>query len=180
MLYYIHGYLSNPESTKGLLLKDKLNVKPIKYRDCKPEDLVIAECLKRIYDEIKNDRKVVLIGSSMGGFLAAKTALMNKNVKKLILLNPAIIPPKVDIDKIQGMPKRILTDIKDKLLFDCKIEAEIYILVGTKDDVIPYYWSIEFAKAQEANVKFYQDDHRFFKNINNLPDIITNIINQKN
>jgi predicted esterase YcpF (UPF0227 family) len=180
MLYYIHGYLSSPESKKGLLLKEKLKVKPIKYRDCQPENLIISDCLKSIYDEIKNDNKVVLIGSSMGGFLAAKTALINKNVNKLILLNPAIIPPKVDIGTIQGIPIRILTDMKDKFLFDCKIEAEIYILLGTKDDVIPYYWSIEFAKSQEAYVKFYHDDHRFFKNINNLPDIISNIINQKN
>ncbi len=44
MIYYIHGYLSDPESTKGILLKDKLNVKSIKYRDCKPENLDIAEC----------------------------------------------------------------------------------------------------------------------------------------
>jgi len=180
MLYYIHGYLSNPESTKGLLLKDKLNVKLIKYRDCKPEDLIIDECINCINDEIKNDRKVVLIGSSMGGFLAAKTALMNKNVKKLILLNPAIIPPKVDINSIQGIPKRILIDMKDNLLFECKLGAEIYILLGTEDDVIPPYWGIEFARVQEANIKFYHDDHRFFKNINNLPDIITNIIDQKN
>jgi len=180
MLYYIHGYLSSPESTKGLLLKDKLNVKPIKYRDCKPENLDIGECLNCLYDEIKNDSKVVLIGSSMGGFLAAKTALMHTNVKKLILLNPAIIPPKVDINTIQGMPKRILIDMKDNLLFECKLEAEIFILLGTDDDVIPYYWSIEFAKAQEANVKFYHDDHRFSKITNNLPDIIANIIDQKN
>jgi len=180
MLYYVHGYLSSPKSTKGLLLKDKLNVKPIKYRDCVPENLDIAECLNCIYNEIKNDRKVVLIGSSMGGFLAAKTTFMHSNVKKLILLNPAIIPPNVDINTIQGMPKRILIDMKDNLLFECKLDAEIYILLGTEDDVIPFNWGIEFAKAQEANVKFYHDDHRFSNITNDLPDIITKIIDQKN
>ena len=41
MLYYIHGYQSNPNSRKGILFKEKLGVVPIKYRDCKPEDLVI-------------------------------------------------------------------------------------------------------------------------------------------
>lgn len=179
MLYYIHGYLSSPEGTKGALLKEKLNAKPIKYRDCKPEDLVIVDCLNRIRDEIKNDIEVVLIGSSLGGFLAAKTALKQTNVGKLILINPAIIPPQVDINTIQGMPKRILADMKDNLLFERKLDAEIYILLGTEDDVVPHFWSIEFAKAQEANVKFYHDDHRFANNINNLPDIIANIIDQK-
>lgn len=179
MLYYIHGYLSSPEGTKGALLKEKLNVKPIKYRDCKPEDLVIADCLNHIYDEIKNDGEVVLIGSSLGGFLAAKTAFKQTNVRKLILLNPAIIPPQVDIDTIQGMPRRILADMKDNLLFERKLDAEIYMLLGTEDEIVPHFWSIEFAKAQEANVKFYHDDHRFANNINNLPDIIASIMDQK-
>lgn len=52
-IYYIHGFLSSPESMKGELLKKKLNVLPIKYLDCKPEDLEISDCLKIIYDKIK-------------------------------------------------------------------------------------------------------------------------------
>ena len=161
------------------MLKEKLNVKSVKYRDCKPEDLVIADCLNRIYNTIKDDEDVILIGSSLGGFFAAKTALIQPNVKKLILLNPSIIPPQVDINSIHGMPKRILADMKDNLLFEKKLDAEIYILLGTKDDVIPYFWSIEFAKAQEAYIKFYHDDHRFTNNIRNLPEIIIDLIDQK-
>ena len=69
--------------------------------------------------------------------------------------------------------------MKDNLLFERKLDAEIYILLGTEDDVVPHFWSIEFAKAQEANVKFYHDDHRFANNINNLPDIIASIMDQK-
>ena len=77
-LYYIHGYLSSPDSTKGTLLKKTLNAIPIKYRDCPPEKLKISECLKNIKKVIENDLKAILIGSSLGGYLAAKTAQMNK------------------------------------------------------------------------------------------------------
>ena len=56
-LYYIHGYMSDPNSTKGTLFKEKLNAKAIKYRDCKPEDLVISDCLKRIKDELEEERR---------------------------------------------------------------------------------------------------------------------------
>ncbi|MGF3554827.1 MAG: YqiA/YcfP family alpha/beta fold hydrolase, partial [Thermoplasmatota archaeon] len=108
MLYYIHGYLSSPESTKGILFKEKLKAIPIKYHDCEPEEIKISDCLKNIKKEIEKDKKVVLIGSSFGGFLAAKTALENKNVKQIILLNPAIIPLSFDISKIKNMPKNIL------------------------------------------------------------------------
>jgi len=177
MLYYIHGYLSDPNSTKGTLFRDKLGAKAIQYRDCKPEDLIVSDCLERISKEISNDNDVVLIGSSLGGFLAAKTALENNQVTKLILLNPSIIPPSVDISTLQGLPSSILYEMKDEQLFEKKIDAEIMILRGIKDDVVSSQWVLEFAKAQEATVKFFQDDHQFTRNLDKLPTIISNIIN---
>ena len=179
MLYYIHGYISEPNSTKGVLFKEKLNVKPIKYRDCNPEDLVVSDCLSRIEKEIKNDKNVILIGSSFGGFLAAKTALKNSNVKQIILLNPAIVPPHVNITKIKGIPQRILLDMSDSSLFKKKISSKIFILAGAKDDVVPTDWVVEFAMAQEATLKFLDDDHSFTQNMNKLPDIIVDILNKK-
>lgn len=177
MLYYIHGYLSSPDSAKGKLFKEKLNAKAIQYRDCEPEDLVISDCIKRISDEIKDDDDdVVLIGSSLGGLLAAKVALDHSNVKKLILLNPATIPPTVDVNTIQDMPHRILGEMKDKRLFEEKINADISILIGTEDDVVPRSWILDFAMAQEATVRFLCDDHSFTKNIDNLPALIAQII----
>ena len=179
MLYYIHGYLSEPNSTKGTLFKEKLNAKAIKYRDCEPEDLVISDCIKRVKKEIKNDDNVVLIGSSLGGLLAAKTALEKPTVKKLILLNPAIIPLSVDISKIQGMPIRILRDMKDIRLFVKKINADILLLAGRFDDVVPNSWVIDFAKAQDIDVQFLDDNHIFSNNLDKLPDIISEFLGKK-
>ncbi|MDH7516963.1 MAG: YqiA/YcfP family alpha/beta fold hydrolase [Candidatus Thermoplasmatota archaeon] len=176
MLYYIHGYESNPDSAKGVLFRDKLGAKPIKYRDCKPEDIVISDCLKRINNEIKDDKKVFLIGSSLGGFLAACIALENHNVKKLILLNPAVIPPSEDVSKFQGVPHRILCEMKDNQLFEKRINAEITILVGMEDDVIPLRWIMEFAIKQNATIQFLSDDHGFTKKLNELPLIISDIL----
>lgn len=172
MLYYIHGYLSSPSSQKGTVFKEKLNAIAIKYRDCEPEDLVISDCLKRIADVIKEDNDVVLIGSSLGGFLAASTAVDNTNVKKLILLNPAIIPPGTDLDQHEGLSRRILEEMLDKRLFEDKIKAEIIIIRATEDDLVPDSWVLEFARAQEATIMFLHDDHRFSKNTSLLPDIL--------
>jgi len=177
-LYYIHGYMSNPNSTKGTLFKEKLNAKAIQYRECKPENLLISDCIKCINKEIKDDKNVTLIGSSLGGFLATKTAFENLNVELLILLNPALIPPSVDITKIQGIPQKILHDMQDKRLFEEKISSKIFILIGTNDEVIPLYWIIEFAKAQEATVRFLNDDHSFTNKMDQLPDIIGAILNK--
>lgn len=176
MLYYIHGYESSPDSTKGVLFKEKLDAKPIKYRDCKPEDIVISDCLKRIENEIKNDKNVFLIGSSIGGFLAACVALENPNVKKLILLNPAVIPPSEDVSRFKGVPLRILCEMKNNLLFEKRISTEITILVGMEDDVIPLRWILEFAMKQNATIQFLCDDHGFTKKLTKLPSIISKIL----
>jgi len=180
MLYYIHGYMSSPNSTKGTLFKKKLNAKPIRYRDCEPEDLVISDCLSRIKKEIENDEDAVLIGSSLGGYLAAKTALENKNVKQIILLNPAIIPLSVNISKINGMPQSILSDIQDESLFKNKISSDIYILIGLQDDVVPIKWPLEFAMSQNSTLKFFEDDHSFTKNLQKLPQIINKFLSHSN
>ena len=174
MIYYIHGYQSSPESEKGRLFKEKLGAIPVKYRDCKPEDLVIKECIDRIKSIISKDKDIVLIGSSLGGYLAAKVALEIK-INGLILLNPAIVPPdasKKDID----LPKRILDEMKDERLFKTKLKSDIFILCATEDKVVPRDWILGFAMAQEAKVMFIKDDHRFSKNMKKLPDIISKII----
>ena len=177
-IYYIHGYLSEPDSTKGVLFNKKLDAKAIKYRDCKPENLIISECVNNIREFIKDDEKVVLIGSSLGGLLAAKTAKDNSQIKNLILLNPAIIPPTVDINEITDMPKRILSEMQDYDLFDKKIESDIFILIGTGDDVVPNDWGILFAKKQTALLKFLDDDHSFTYNMDQLPQIIGKYLNK--
>ena len=177
MLYYIHGYMSGPNSTKGTLFEEKLNAIAIKYRDCEPEDLVISECINRINKTIENDENAILIGSSLGGLLAARTALENPNVKQIILLNPAIIPISVDISKIQGMPYKILEGMQDERLFKNKIASKIHVLLGLEDDVVPNSWGLEFAKAQSAIVESLHDDHQFSRNLMLLPEIISKIIN---
>lgn len=176
MLYYIHGYMSDPNSTKGALFNKTLNAKAIKYRDCEPEDLKIYDCLSRIKSEIKNDENAILIGSSLGGLLAAKTALDNSNVKQIILLNPAIIPQYVDISTIQDMPQEILFDMQDNRLFEEKISSKINIFAGTMDDVVPNRWVKDFAKAQNVEINYLKDDHSFNRNLQKLPNLISNIL----
>lgn len=175
-IYFIHGYESSPEGAKGSIFKEKLAAIPIKYRDCKPEEIVISDCLNNIYDAIRGVSKVILIGSSLGGFLSAKVALEKDNIEKIILLNPAIIPPWIDISKLSGMPLRILREMQDEKLFLNKIKSKIFIFVGINDEIIPTKWILNFAMFQESTVRFLNDDHRFLKNISNLPNFINELI----
>ncbi len=181
MLYYIHGYQSSPSSIKGKLFKEMLNARPLEYRIGKPEDLVISDCLRRIAEEIREDKDVVLIGSSLGGFLAAEMALEHSTVKSLVLLNPLIIPLSEDANRalLEAIPNRILSEIRDHRLFDQEISADINILIGTMDKLIPSHWTLQFAMAQEATVKFIHDDHSLSRNRSSLVDIVDKIINAR-
>jgi pimeloyl-ACP methyl ester carboxylesterase len=176
MLYYLHGYQSSPTGEKATLLKEALGAIPIAYRDDSPEKLVISRCLFRISEALQNDDHVVLIGSSLGGFLAASTALAHPMVKQLILLNPAIIPLEIDLRTIEGMPLRILEEMRDPRLFEQKISATIIILRGIQDDLVPDEWILSFAKAQQATIQLFNDDHRFSKNLQKLPMIISELL----
>jgi predicted esterase YcpF (UPF0227 family) len=176
MLYYLHGYQSSPEGEKATLFKETLQAIPLQYIDGAPEDLVISKALNRISIAIKKDKEVVLIGSSLGGFLAASIALTHPAVTSLILLNPAIIPPMTDLQTIQGIPQSILEEMKDPRLFTEKISAAITILRGTQDDLVLDEWILGFAQAQNATIQLYNDDHRFSKNLKKLPDIISALI----
>lgn len=179
MLYYIHGYQSNPHGEKATIFKETLQAVPISYQDTIPEEISIPGCLDRISMELRNDPSVVLIGSSLGGFLAASTALDHPNVKRLILLNPAIIPPETNLHEIEGMPLRILQEMINARLFTQKISAPITILRGTQDTVVPDQWVLRFARAQNATIQFFDDDHRFSKNLSRLPDIISALLQKE-
>ena len=179
-IYYIHGYLSSPQSKKGILLNKELGILSIKYRDSKPEDLVVSECIENILNAIEKDSEVALIGSSFGGFLSAMVAKKSSIIKNLILLNPSLIPPDFDIKKIKNMPQRILKEMKNNRLFIDRFNIDINIILGSEDNVVPNSWSIKFAKAHEANILFLKDDHSFSKNLNRLPMIIKNYLYKKN
>jgi len=175
-LFYIHGYQSSPDGEKGRLFQTALHAQAIQYRTCPPEELVISECLAQISQTISHDQSCCLIGSSLGGFLAAKTALTHHNIDQLILLNPAIIPPGTNLDEHISVPRSILQDMTEPTLFSTPLSATLTILRGTDDDVVPDSWIIPFAKAQQATIQFVHDDHRFSRNLSTLPLIITDIL----
>jgi len=175
MLYYLHGYQSTPNSTKGTLFQKKLNALSIDYNQGKTEDLRIDVCVQNILNAIQGDDDAKLVGSSLGGLLAAKVALERSSVKMLILLNPAIIPPYEDVSMIKGIPQRILSEMRDDQLFEKKITAAMTILMATNDEVIPRNWILDFAMVQEATVRFLNDDHAFTGSLARLPSIIQQI-----
>jgi pimeloyl-ACP methyl ester carboxylesterase len=90
---YLHGFASSPRSRKAGFFAEKLAAEGISVEiptldEGQFERLSITRQL-RLLDRSIGDLPVVLIGSSLGGYLAALYAALHSTVARLLLLAPA-------------------------------------------------------------------------------------------
>ena len=97
-IFYLHGFASSPQSTKRAFLADRLRQHGLMLHapDFNEPDfstLTMSRMLGQTttaVDEVADDR-VILIGSSLGGFVAVQTALARPGrVDRMVLLAPAL------------------------------------------------------------------------------------------
>ena len=93
MIIYIHGFSSSANSTKGQILKDYFAGKENVLTPGLPEEP--NKTIKHLENLINTakDEKVLLIGSSLGGFYAFVLHSKYKNLRT-VLINPALYPYK--------------------------------------------------------------------------------------
>ncbi|TMP95577.1 MAG: alpha/beta fold hydrolase [Verrucomicrobia bacterium] len=101
-IFYLHGFASSPMSTKAQFLAERLAVRGLTLQcpDFNQPDfstLTVSRMLQQIEKRIEMmvPGNVVLIGSSMGGFVAVEAAARAVNqarhpITQLILLAPAV------------------------------------------------------------------------------------------
>src|SRR6476469_4734739 len=92
-ILYLHGFASSPRSRKATFFKEQLDRQgiPVSIPDLATGDfrnLTLTGQLRAIEREAGGD-SVFLIGSSMGGYLAALYAARRREVTGIILLAPA-------------------------------------------------------------------------------------------
>jgi uncharacterized protein len=89
---YLHGFASSPHSRKANFFGEKLSKEgfTVEIPDLAKDftHLTISSQL-RIVEDLLAKGPAVLIGSSMGGYLAALCAARHPNVQKVILMAPA-------------------------------------------------------------------------------------------
>lgn len=96
MVLYLHGFASSPESSKAIRITEAL--KPLGLRTHIPDlnqpsfrALTVSRMIAQARALLDAERaeQAVLIGSSLGGFVALHTAAADARVKGLVLLAPA-------------------------------------------------------------------------------------------
>jgi len=145
---FIHGQESSSQGTKGLF-----------FRDLFPEMIIpdfvgnVSARISKLNKILLDKRGIVMIGSSLGGLMAALYTFQNQDrIKKLILLAPALNLPELN---------PYLSE---------KLTLPVYVFHGKEDELIPPKLIQNIAKKVFKNLTFtvVDDDHRLSRTFTSI------------
>jgi len=150
-IVWCHGSLSTPWGAKSHALAEtarrlKLNMTAPDFRgQDDPEQRV-----KTLHQYLrKNGGPAILVGSSMGGYVAASVARF-ADVRALFLLAPAFGLPGYSTRNLTNLPQRIA------------------VIHGWSDEVVPVDSALHFAREHRAEMHLLDDGHRLENSIGML------------
>jgi len=172
---YLHGFASSPASSKArffqeLLERSGATVSIPDLADGDFEGLTITRQIN-VVDRIAAGRRVDLMGSSLGGWLAALYAARHTEVERLVLLAPAFgfnrrWPERLgsaEMDRWrregafevfhygENRPRMVGYQlIEDAARYDDfpDVRQPVLIFHGAHDDIVPVRYAEAFAKAR--------------------------------
>jgi pimeloyl-ACP methyl ester carboxylesterase len=195
---YLHGFASSPVSRKAQFFSAKLEqlgfqVEIPDLAEGDFEHLTISKQLA-VITRIAQSEPVTLIGSSMGGYLAALYAAAHPEVERLILMAPAFGFYQLWVDELgperlraweernalavfhygegRSMPVafEMLRDARQFAVFP-NFSQPALLFHGVADSVVPVQKSVEFA-ATHPNVRLIQ-----FPSNHELTDVLDGMWN---
>jgi len=140
---FSHGQESGPWGRKITALaevarSEGYDVHSVDYRDIVEPRARVAK-LVDFCKELAGD--LVLVGSSMGGYVSVASASL-LHARGVFLMAPALY--------VAGLP-----ELRPNLL-DCPTT----VVHGWRDDVVPYEHSVRFAQSYAAALHLLESDHR--------------------
>ena len=171
---YLHGFASGPRSRKATFFADHLAAfhTPVEVPDLSQGDfegLTITSQLRLLHG-ILDSRPTILIGSSLGGYLAALCAAEHQQVTKLVLLAPAfgfrdlwlrqLGAEEIERWRAEGslpvfhyadgreraIGYQLMADAKQYIPFPA-FEQPALIFHGNQDETVPVDSSVDFART---------------------------------
>lgn len=204
-IVYLHGFASGPQSNKAQFFRAKfaelgIAAKIPQLDEGNFETLTVSGQLRVIDKAVGSDNvvladKVVLMGSSLGGYLAAAYAARHTNIEKLVLLAPAFQFPSRWRKRFAGEEMAEWQRAGTKPFFHYAFKADrslgyqfvedavqfedepdfhqpALILHGTRDDVVPAEVSVQFANSHpNARIQLVESGHE-------LTDVLDQLWNQ--
>jgi hypothetical protein len=149
-IVYLHGFASGPSSRKAAFFREKLQSAGIELETPQLEQgdfrtLSLSKQL-RVVETTLGGAPVRIIGSSMGGYLAALYAASHPEVEKLVLLAPAF-----------NFYQRWVESAGNEKMHEWQARGEIPVYHYAEGREVPIgYQLIEDAKRYEAFPRFPQ------------------------
>lgn len=208
LLIYLHGLLSSRQSQKGQLLKQYAKNKNYGFlsldytahgqSDGKPHEFAVGQCLEDILNVLENEaqnKKLIIIGSSLGGWLSLLLAERKKEqVQGVITLscaadflkgvwadmltqemkenlkNGTIIGP-TEETKGYCFTYKMFQDAEKYYLLNRKIKynGPVLLVHGDKDELIPYQTSLlvkDSLESRNVEVLIKKGEGHLLENLN--------------
>ena len=200
-LIYIHGLDSNANSMKGVLLYEYCQQYhpdiTVHRPDLNQAPQVVLDKLVDLVAKLNSDCKVVVIGSSLGGYFA--TLVSNQTGCPALLINPSTQPHitlqrfeddkdsdtfalKTDNEKDKilhttdggwAITKADLRWFADHQLLTVENTSKVAVIVKEGDELLDAHLSAAFYRQQGATVIMQQGgDHRFSDFAEHLAKVI--------
>ncbi len=164
LLLYIHGFNSSPLSMKANLMREycqqhRPDIKVIiPQLPCFPQ--LAAQLLLDIVEQYKNDYRIGLVGSSLGGFMS--TWLNSQFGFKAVVVNPAVKPYELLVDYLGEQTNPYTNEtytletchIDELKALDVQSIASpdaFWLLQQTEDEVLDYRQAVnKFAQSKQT------------------------------
>ena len=198
-IVYLHGFASGPQSSKAQFFRARFEELGVPFDipqldEGNFETLTVSGQL-RVIDNAVRGEQVTLMGSSLGGYLAAAYAARHANIERLVLLAPAFQFPSRWRKRFAGeeMAEWKRQGVKTFYHYAFKSDQPLsyqfvedavqyedepdfhqpaLILHGTRDDVVPPEVSLQFAASHpKARVQLFESGHE-------LTDVVDKLWNE--
>lgn len=181
LVIYLHGYGSTPDSSKCIKMKDFFLKEFPSFSFIAPKieyNSTVLEHLTNVLMKYR-DKKIILIGSSIGGLFARYlTERSNFNIKATILINPALkIFEAIENSGIILENTDQISSL-NQLIIEETIDEDKYLLLCQNNDDICCW---KFSRYLLPNSGFYlgHNSGHGFENIDITFDAINSFICKK-
>ena len=164
-IIFSHGQESTPYGSKIKALTAIANNKnivteSIDYRNIESPDQRVKHLINTIENKYKNE-DIILVGSSMGGYVSIVTAKIIQT-HGVFLLAPALYMDKEKYN-IQNYNE---------------INTECVVVHGYSDDIIPYNNSVIFGNKTKSTIHLIDGDHRLNSSLSEVENLFNLFLNE--
>ena len=186
MIFYFHGFSSGASSRKATVIKKYFGEYEVYVPDYPSHQPERSICYLGKYIQARINRKpgskILLMGSSLGGFYAQYLATQFAETAAAVLINPCLQPKKILLDQVGEQlnmvtGERFYFTEEDRQSFSVyevpqeNLHESTLVLVDEGDEIIDYRHALEIYHERGRVLVYPGGDHWFQHLEEALPEV---------